>query len=184
MATDTGRDPESRERILAIANRLAEHKDGEDGDRETPAGWISFRLADKTFALPVTHVRGVHRAGHITPLPQSPSAVRGLTNLRGRVITVVDLALRLGLGKTEADGRSRILDAEHGGRRLGLLTERTESLLRVRPSDLEPNDDSLEPSVARFAAGAVAMRTGAVILLDPERILHDQARTDPGPRRS
>lgn len=173
MTAEAGREPESRERILAIADRLAEHKDGEESEREQATGWISFRLDGRAFALPVTHVRGVHRIGHITPLPQSPAAVRGLTNLRGRVITVLDLAQRLALGKTEIDFRSRILDAEVGGRRLGLLTERTESLLRVRPSDHEPIDPSLEPQIARLAASNLPTREGTVILLDPERIVED-----------
>lgn len=169
MATDR-RPAEKRDRILAIAERLAEGGEEATGEREKSAGWISFHLAGRAFALPVTHVRGVHRAGHITPLPGSPAAVRGLTNLRGRVIPVIDLAVELELGVTAVGGRSRILDAEIGPRRIGLLTERTDSLLKVRPGDVEAPAADAAP-LARRAAGEIDTRSGRVILLDPDQIL-------------
>ena len=99
--------------------------------------------------------------------------MRGLTNLRGRVIAVVDLAAQLELASTEIDERSRILEAEIGRRRLGLLTERTESLIKLRPSDIEPMANDGESPLTRHAAGEIATKTGRVVLLDPERILEE-----------
>ena len=171
MAADSTREPEGRDRILAIADSLVEHAEDHE-EREESAGWISFRLGgEETFALPVSHVRGVHRAGHITPLPNSPASVRGLTNLRGRVIAVVDLARQLELGTIEIDERSRILEAESGRRRLGLLAARTESLIKVRPGDIAAVSGEKESPVTRRSAGEVAVKAGRVVLLDPELIL-------------
>lgn len=171
MVDNPGPEPESRDRILAIAESLAEQSEILDEGAEESAGWISFRAGGRGFALPVSHVRGVHRAGRITPLPASAAAVRGLTNLRGRVITVMDLAVHLTLGVTEVDSRSRILDAEIGRRRVGLLTERTDSLIKVRSADIEPLAQGERPSVAARAAGEIETHAGRVILLDPETIL-------------
>ena len=125
--TPAGRSEEKpgRDRIIAIADSLVDHRDTTEERSDAAEGWISFRVAGRTLALPVSHIRGVHRAGHITPLPRAPRAVRGLTNLRGRVIAVIDLAAQLGLGTTAIDGTSRVLDAEIGSRRLGLLAETT-----------------------------------------------------------
>ena len=173
MASDTPREPEGRDRILAIADSLAEPSEEVENQNEESAGWISFHLDGRSFALPVSHVRGVHRAGRITPLPNSPDSVRGLTNLRGRVIAVVDLAAQLELASTEIDERSRILEADIGRRRLGLLTERTESLIKVRPADIEPLAIEVESSLARRAAGEIATKAGRVVLLDPELILEE-----------
>ena len=175
MAAEDKREPESRDRILAIADSLAEQGEEEGGENDDRSGWISFQLAGRDFALPVSHVRGVHRAGHITPLPNSPGSVRGLTNLRGRVIAVIDLAVQLELGTTEIDERSRILDAEIGRRRLGLLTERTESLIKVRPNDVEPLDDQTAAVISERAAGEIETKKGRVVLLDPEQILEGAA---------
>ena len=180
MAADGAREPEGRDRILAIADSLAEHDAAQAADSEHADGWISFRLAGRAFALPVSHVRGVHRAGQITPLPTSPAAVRGLTNLRGRVIAVIDLAAQLGLGEVTIDDRSRILDAELGRRRLGLLAERTDSLIKVRPSAIEPVAGEVPAAVARRAAGEVTIRAERFLLLDPEQIL-EQAETTADP---
>lgn len=171
MSATPRREPDGRDRILDIADSLAETGEPAAGERERRAGWISFRLGGQSFALPVTHVRGVHRAGHITPLPNSPPTVRGLTNLRGRVIAVIDLATELELGATAVDERSRILDAEIGRRRLGLLTERTDSLIRVQAADIEPLAGDETAPVARHATGQVATPAGRVVLLDPEQIL-------------
>lgn len=173
MAIDEQHEAEGRDRILAIADRLAEHGDETAGEVEQRAGWISFQLAGRDFALPVSHVRGVHRAGHITPLPNSPAAVRGLTNLRGRVIAVIDLAAQLEIGVTEIDARSRILDVEIGRRRLGLLTGRTDGLLKVRTADVETLDAETGATVAERATGAVATRRGQVVLLDPDQLLEE-----------
>ena len=148
---DIRREPEGRDRILAIADSLAEQGEERESQAEESAAWISFHLAGKSFALPVSHVRGVHRAGQITPLPNSPTAVRGLTNLRGRVIAVVDLAAQLALGSTDIDERSRILETEIGRRRLGLLTERTENLIKLRPADIEPMANDGESPVSTAA---------------------------------
>lgn len=178
MAAEARRDAEGRDRILAIADSLAEQGKAPATASEESVGWIAFHLAGRAFALPVSHVRGVHRAGHVTPLPNSPSAVRGLTNLRGRVIAVIDLAAQLELGATEIDERSRILEAEIGRRRLGLLTERTDSLIKVRPGDVEPVAD--ETPLARWAAGEIETRAGRVVLLDPEQLLEGSEAASAG----
>ena len=179
MTAETGREPESRDRILAIADSLAEQSEERESEREESAGWISFRLGGRGFALPVSHVRGVHRAGHITPLPNSPASVRGLTNLRGRVTAVIDLATQLELGVTAANERSRILDSEIGRRRLGLLIERTESLIKVRPGEIEPLTGEDRSTLARLAAGEIKTKAGPVVLLDPEQILEGARAREP-----
>ncbi len=170
---DRSGEAQGRDRILAIADSLVDDHDVAAEETESPEGWISFALAGQGFALPVSHIRGVHRAGHITPLPRAPRSVRGLTNLRGRVIAVVDLATQLDLDATKIGSVSRILDAEIGRRRLGLLVERTESLIKIRPDDIEPVEEETASLVARRAAGVVKTKSGRVVLLDPEQILDD-----------
>jgi len=171
-------DKASRDRILAIADSLVEDREAVEEQGERAEGWISFVVADRVFALPVSHIRGVHRAGHITPLPRAPQAVRGLTNLRGRVIAVLDLAVQLGLGETHLDEASRVLDSEFGRRRLGLLAERTGCLIRVRTGEIEPIEDEAAVPFFAHAKGIVLTKSGRVVLLDPELLMSSAEGND------
>ena len=163
------------DRILAIADSLVDKGDAQAEEHDEVTSWISFRIADRDFALPVSHVRGVHRLGHVTPLPRSPRAVRGLINLRGRVLALIDPAVQLGLVKTPIDAASRVLDTELEGRRLGLLVESGGSLLRIRNRDLEPPSDELDVALGARIIGVLTKRSKSVVLLDPVQLLTDLA---------
>lgn len=82
---------------------------------------VRVRIAGEQYALPVDGVLEVAELGHVTPVPGAPASVLGVRNLRGQLITVVDLATLLGL---EGDGpRERIVITQEGDRRAGLVVE-------------------------------------------------------------
>jgi purine-binding chemotaxis protein CheW len=89
---------------------------------------VRVRVADEDYALPVTDVLEVADIGAITPVPRAPHAVLGLKNLRGSVITVVDLAAVMDLSGNEQ--RQRIVVAEEGGRHVALAVD---SVVGVEP---------------------------------------------------
>jgi purine-binding chemotaxis protein CheW len=82
---------------------------------------VRLRVADEDYALPVTDVLEVADIGEITPVPGAPKAVIGLKNLRGSVITVVDLAAVLELSAIKQ--RQRVVVAEHGGRQVAFAVD-------------------------------------------------------------
>ena len=103
--------------------------------------YLTFRSAGRSHALPVLKVREILPFAGATPIPLAPREIRGLINLRGSAVPVLDLAIRLGHAPT-ADGRRTcvvILDeGGHGAQRMGLLTEEVEFVVALDPRELAP----------------------------------------------
>jgi purine-binding chemotaxis protein CheW len=71
--------------------------------------YLTFALGEEKFAIPVEHVQEVVEYGHVTKVPQAPSYMLGIINLRGKVLPLMDTKIKLGLPATVVTGRSRIL---------------------------------------------------------------------------
>ena len=133
---------------------------------------LSFRLDDSPYAIPVERVREIVRLREITRVPRMPSWVRGVIALRGEIVQVVDLRMRLGLPTREPSRRSRIV-VIHGDddRITGVLVDTVEAVLRVR-------EDSIAPVVGSDA-GAVselcALDGAFISLIDVDRVLELRA---------
>lgn len=161
------------DRVYAFADQVATEPAAPDAAQAAAIWetWVSFRLADETFAFPVETIQEILRVGTITRVPDAPHPVRGIVNLRGRVVPVVDLRVRLGL-KAEAPGpRSRILVAGVRGRVIGLLVDAVEQVVRLDRNRFEaPPADVMTEQSAYITA--VYQHDGALfILLDPEQVL-------------
>ncbi len=131
-----------RARWEAIARAAAELKsEGEGEDRRSEL--LSFRLADEAYAIPVEQVREIVRMRPLTPVPRVPKEVIGVVSLRGEIVEVVDLRIRLGLASHRPVRRTRII-VLHGdsGRVTGLLVDEVTKVLRVSEGDLRPATSS------------------------------------------
>ena len=84
---------------------------------------IAFRIADQEFCVDIMQVREIRGWTPATPLPRTPSFMKGVINLRGAVLPIVDLGARLGLATSEPSARHVIMVVNVGGRTLGLLVE-------------------------------------------------------------
>ena len=96
--------------------------------------WVVFRLAEHEYALRLESVSEVLRMVAITPLPEAPPWLAGVINLRGRVIAVTDLRLRLGLPPREPGLNTPIIIVEEAGRQLGLIADAVVEVL-TRPAE-------------------------------------------------
>lgn len=104
----------------------------------TSLEFLSFRAAGQDYALAIMQVREIRCWSQPTILPNAPSYVRGVINLRGTVLPVVDLAERLGMARSDASARCVIVVVEHGERLLGLLVDAVSDILTRSPDDLMP----------------------------------------------
>lgn len=161
------------DRVYAFADQLATEATPPDAAAAAAVWetWVTFRLSSETFAFPVDTIQEILRVATITRVPDAPHPVRGIINLRGRVVPVVDLRVRLGL-KAEAPGpRSRILIASACGRVIGLLVDAVEQVVRLDRNLFEtPPADVMTDQSAYITA--VYQRDGVLlILLDPEQVL-------------
>lgn len=132
---------------------------------------VIFRLGDDYFALYIANVNEIIRLQKITPVPKAPPFVEGVTNLRGRVIPVIDLRKRFGLAPREEGYMSRIIVADHVGKLIGLMVDGVDEVLTVQSDAIEPPDEIVVSVDSEFLAGIVRLDERLIILLDQEQVL-------------
>jgi purine-binding chemotaxis protein CheW len=141
---------------------------------EQSAQYLTFRLAEEVFALEISQVREVLDFTQITRVPRMPEFMRGVINLRGSVVPVVDLRLKFGMSATERTVNTCIIIAEvaiEGERTLlGALADSVQEVLDLEPGQIEP-PPRLGASVdARFIRGMGKRDERFVIILDVDRV--------------
>ncbi len=101
---------------------------------------VVFRIEKSEYALPVGNVGEILRMVAIAPVPEAPEWLPGVINLRGKVIPVIDLRIRLGLPSQEVGLNTPIIVAEHEGQMVGLVADSVTELLTVSHDSIEPPD--------------------------------------------
>ncbi len=129
---------------------------------ETAVELISFEIAGQAFCIDIRSVREIRGWAPVTPVPQTPDYVLGVINLRGVVITVVDLRRRLGLGQTEPSARHVILVIEDADRVAGLLVDGVQETFKVALGQLQP-PPVLGPSGERAFVDAILPLEGRML---------------------
>lgn len=132
---------------------------------------ISFQVRDQAFCVDLLAIREIRGWTQATPLPQSPDFIRGVVNLRGAVLPIIDLGARLGLGPTQTSARHAILVAEIGGRLVGLLVDGVNEILSVPSDSLQPTPDVGCRIIREFVRGLLALDGRMLTLLSLDRVL-------------
>ena len=160
------------ERVYAFVDRLQSRSRPEPEEpREEPEIWVSFELSGEIYALPVGRVEEVLRISSITRVPHAPAPIRGITNLRGRVLAVVDLRVRLGLPPVETGPQSRILVVSSRERSIGLLVDAARQVVRILPSAVQAPPADVLTAHSDFLLGVFHLPEDLVILLDVDQVL-------------
>jgi purine-binding chemotaxis protein CheW len=132
---------------------------------------LTFVLEREEFGIPVTQVREVIRVSEITRVPQAPAHVRGVANLRGRILAVVELRSRLGLPPAELTPRSRVVVVEVRARVLGLLVDAVRQVTKVPESSVVPAPEEVISADVDYLRGVARWQSRLIILLDLEKAL-------------
>ena len=135
---------------------------------------ISFRIGEQEFCVDIMAVREIRGWTQATPLPHAPSYVRGVINLRGAVLPIVDLAERLGLGATEPSVRNVIIVVRIGHRLVGLLVDAVSEVLTATADMIQPTPDVSSDAVKMFIKGILALEGRMVSWITLDRILPEQ----------
>ncbi len=136
---------------------------------------ISFCIGDQEYCLDIMAVREIRGWTVATPLPHSPSYVRGVINLRGAVLPIIDLKARLGLGAAEPSARSVIIVVHIGKRLVGLLVDGVSEILAAERSSVQPTPNVGCDSVAQFVRGIIAMEGRMISWIALDEILPEDA---------
>ncbi|WP_029416718.1 chemotaxis protein CheW [Brevundimonas bacteroides] len=136
-----------------------------------PRELIAFHLGGQEFCVDIRSVLEIRGWAPATAIPQSPSYVKGVINLRGTVLPIVDLGARLGLGPSEPSARHVIIVARISNKTVGLLVEAVSDILTVSDDRIQPTPDVACDTVRSFVKGVIAQDTGMISLIALDGIL-------------
>jgi purine-binding chemotaxis protein CheW len=132
---------------------------------------VTFSLDGEEYAVPIGQVREVIRVAEITRVPQAREHVRGVTNLRGRILAVVEVRTRMGLTPAEITPRSRIVVVGVHERTLGILVDGVSQVVRIPANTVAPAPQEVLSSGADYITGVARRDSRLIILLDLEKLL-------------
>lgn len=131
---------------------------------------MTLTVADQLCGVPVGCVRDVLGEQTITRVPLAPPDIAGSLNLRGRIVTAVDVRRRLGVPPTAHDRRMSIV-TESGGELYALLFDQVSEVLTLPASQFERNPPTLPASWAEYSAGIYRLRGRLLVVLDVDKLL-------------
>ena len=136
-----------------------------------PTEFLSFRIGDSEYSVEIMSVREIRGWTRTTSLPHAPRFVRGVINLRGTVLPVVDLAMRLGLEETEPEDRNVIIVVDVGSRVMGLRVDAVSDILSFTKDQLQPPPEVATSANAPFVKALTILEDRMVRLLDLSVVL-------------
>lgn len=145
---------------------------------------VVFALGEIEFGIDILQVREVERMLPITRVPHVAPYVEGVVNLRGRLVPVVDLRLRLGLPSKPPTKAARIIVAEIGDRYVGMIVDRVHEVARIPIGQIENNEGILAGLAAEYVGGLARMDNRVIILLAARNILAAGGPEGPDKQRS
>ncbi len=137
--------------------------------------YLTFSLAGEEYGIGILKVREIIGMMTVTPVPQTPEFVKGVINLRGKVIPVIDLRLRFGLEATTYTERTCIIvveiDGDSGSVPMGIVVDAVSEVLNIRGADIENTPTFGVKLNTDFILGMAKTGGGVKILLDIDKVL-------------
>jgi len=133
--------------------------------------FVAFRIGAQEFCIDIMSVREIRGWTPATPLPHAPSYVRGVINLRGSVLPIVDLAERLGFPPIEATVRQVIIVVQFAGQIIGLLVDAVSDILTQSTENIQPTPDIATDVVKSFVRGVLAIDGRMIGLVELDSLM-------------
>src|SRR5689334_18197478 len=135
------------------------------------AEYVTAVIGGQLFGLPISRVQDVFMPERLTRVPLSSSEIAGVLNLRGRIVTVVDMRARLGLPKADDGKPPMALGVDLRGESYGLQIDSIGEVLRLPEASREENPVNLDPRRAKLAGGVHRLDGQLMVILDIDRVL-------------
>ena len=139
--------------------------------------YVTAVVGGQLFGLPILHVQDVFIPERVTRVPLAPLEVAGVLNLRGRIVTLIDMRGRLGLNARDGKRPSMAIGVESRGESYGLLIDSIGEVLKVDDAAREPNPINLDPRLASVSAGIHRLEGQLLMLIDIESVLDIETTT-------
>ena len=133
--------------------------------------YVTIMIEDQLFGLPIHEVQDVFTPDAITKVPLASPEIAGVLNLRGRIVTAIDLRTRLGLPSKGEDEHRMAVGIDNNGESYGLIIDKVGEVHRLKKSDFEPNPVNLDPRWAGVSAGVYRLDNSLMVVFDVDKIL-------------
>jgi purine-binding chemotaxis protein CheW len=132
---------------------------------------VGFQVGEQEYAFRIEQIQEIVNLGKLTRLPQVPSFLEGVANLRGSIIPVVNLRLLLGLERREADADTRTIVVNVGARIMGCVVDRVSQVMRIPEESILPAPETVTGGDASYVQGFARIDDRLIILLDIGQML-------------
>jgi purine-binding chemotaxis protein CheW len=154
-------------------------------DHSKDLKFLHFELAGEYYGLDILKIMEINGMMDITAVPQTPQFMKGLINLRGKVIPVIDLRLKFGLPQEAYTERTSIIVIEFktisGPTQMGIVVDRVSEVITIKEADIDPAPEFGARLKSEYIKGVAKTKNTVIIILDIDVILTDQELTF-GPR--
>ena len=148
---------------------------GEFRRTELAGKYLTFAISEEEYGLPVLKVREIIKMMSITKVPQAPGHVRGVINLRGKVIPVIDVRLKFGFASQDYTERTCIIVVDvalpSGPVMMGIIVDQVSEVLSITPEEIEPTPEFGEHVETSYMKGMAKVKGKVKILLDLDQVL-------------
>jgi purine-binding chemotaxis protein CheW len=133
--------------------------------------YVTVHIGGQLFGLPISRVQDVFMPDRLTRVPLAHPDIAGVLNLRGRIVTAIDMRVRLGLGKDPEAKAAMAVGIESKGESYGLLIDSVGEVLKLSPDSREQNPINLDPRWARVSGGVHRLDGQLMVILDVDSVL-------------
>ena len=132
---------------------------------------VGFQIGRETYGVPITSLHEIVRVPEITAVPDAPDYLEGVINLRGKIVSVMDLRKRFGIKQAAAKRQNRILVVGHAGRLAGLIVDSASEVLKIPSEDVEAPPAAFQEGGLNCVTGLGKVRGRLIVLLDMAKLL-------------
>src|SRR5579862_7167108 len=132
---------------------------------------VGFQVGRETYGVPITSLHEIVRVPEITAVPDAPDYLEGVINLRGKIVSVMDLRKRFGDSEAKLKKNNRILVVEHAGKLAGLIVDSASEVLKIASEDVEAPPAVFQEGGLNCVTGLGKVGGRLIVLLDMTRLL-------------
>ena len=135
---------------------------------------IIFKLKDEEYGVDVKQVKSIERMEHITRVPNTPPFVKGVVNMRGVVIPIIDLRTRFGIEQRENNDSTRIIIVNVDSMEVGLIVDAANDVIDIPVSSIEPPPKVVGEVESKYLRGVAKLSNRLLILLNLDKVLNPE----------